>query len=225
MRPATGVACSPFGGALVARHALRTLVVVRSTPTRSRVGSVVGRRGPRRRHVVVSVLIVLVTTAPVLTLAPPAMACSCPASRGEGDLRRLLKDTEFDGAFVGREVSRESIDPRSVTGDLGVNVNVRFEVEVTLKGAIPPVIDVVTSGSGASCGFDVAIGRRVGLLVDELDGRWRGSLCGVVDPDDLINAAKPVSRSSVGLLATGLVLFVGALMISLLRRGSRATLV
>jgi len=128
-----------------------------------------------RRSAVVSVLALLLVVAG----AQVAHACSCLI----GDPRDALHRS--DGAFVGTLVERSEVDEQTSI--------FTFEVEIAVKGAIGTTIDVRSNSKGASCGLEVEIGQRIGLLlgIDE-DGAWISNLCSQIDPEVLLNAAEPL---------------------------------
>ena len=50
-----------------------------------------------------------------------------------------------------------------------------------------------SSSNGASCGLEVGVGQRIGLLLDMADdGAWTSGLCAQIDPDVLLKAAEPL---------------------------------
>ena len=128
-----------------------------------------------RRSAVVSVLAFLLVVAG----AQVAHACSCLI----GDPRDALHRS--DGAFVGTLVERTEVDEQTSI--------FTFEVETAVKGTIGATIDVRSNSNGASCGLEVEIGQRIGLLLgtDE-DGAWISNLCSQIDPEVLLNAAEPL---------------------------------
>ena len=99
------------------------------------------------------VLVVVALVAAVAARVEPASACSCPPI---ADPRRTL--LEADGAFIGRLVERRR------TASVYVDVFV-FRVEQAVKGDIGPVVEVLSSSSGASCGLEVNLGQLVGLFL------------------------------------------------------------
>ena len=114
-----------------------------------------------------------------LALAPDATACSCAPVDLERDLPRA------DGAFIGTLLERREPPPSAVQSSEDP-VTLLFRVEQVYKGDIDGRVEVVTSRDGASCGLGTAVGERVGLLLDRDRGRWRGGLCGQVDPSDFL---------------------------------------
>ena len=128
-----------------------------------------------RRSAVVSVLAFLLVVAG----AQVAHACSCLI----GDPRDALHRS--DGAFVGTLVERSEVDEQTSI--------FTFEVETAVKGTIGTTIDVRSNSNGASCGLEVEIGQRIGLLlgIDE-DGAWISNLCSQIDPEVLLSAAEPL---------------------------------
>jgi hypothetical protein len=118
--------------------------------------------------------------AVVLGLAGSAHACSCaPVPPGEA-LR------ESDAAVVGRLVE---VVPR---GQL--QADFRYEVQRVYRGAkaieAGEMLAVRSAQSGAACGLPRRAGRRYGLFLARLDGRWRAGLCSVVNPRRLWLAAR-----------------------------------
>lgn len=102
-------------------------------------------------------------------------ACSCV----QPDPWTLMK--EADGAFVGRLVDRDD------TGQ--GQVRLRFEVERGVKGNIGSTVDVVTASNSAACGIEMPMGYRTGLFLSRDAGRWTGTLCWQVSPEDMLAAA------------------------------------
>ena len=54
-----------------------------------------------------------------------------------------------------------------------------------------PQARLVVSSRDVSCGFEVRIGERIGVLLRE-DGGWRSGLCSQLDADVLLRAAAPL---------------------------------
>jgi len=102
-----------------------------------------------------------------LAVAGDALACTCAPV----DLARDLPRS--DGAFVGTVLERHETE---------ASVNLLFRVEQVYKGDISNRVEVETSRDGASCGLELPVGERVGLLLDRDGALWRSSLCSRVDP-------------------------------------------
>jgi hypothetical protein len=138
------------------------------------------------------VIAAVVVVAALAAAVEPARACSCIPP----DPWSYLK--QADGAFVGRLVSRE---------DIGAGrARLTFSVEKAVKGNIGSSVDVVTPNNGAACGIETSVGQRIGLFVAREDGRWTGTLCWQVAPEDLLAAAvlpAPNGRGPVAMLVGG----------------------
>ena len=106
-----------------------------------------------------------------LVLAAEAYACSCRPV----DLQRDLP--KADGAIIG------TVLERSVAGD---TATYRFRVEQVYKGDVENRAEVVTPASGASCGLELAVDDRVGLLLTRDGNVWTSGLCSQVDPADFL---------------------------------------
>ncbi len=111
---------------------------------------------------------------------------------------------EADGAFVGALVQVDrNLGP---VYDSSTQVDYEFEVEAALKGDIRDTIVVKSAVDGASCGFEMPVGQRVGILLDRVGDHWEGNLCWTVDADTLLAAAggppQPVSGSPPHLIAS-----------------------
>jgi hypothetical protein len=125
---------------------------------------------------------VLVAIPFVVNQAGPAFACSC-----HRDVKADLATSE--GAFVG-VLTSQSVLPGPVeflSPELRV-VN-HFMVEQAVKGEIGESIAVLDTGNGASCGLELSVGDRSGLLVGRGAGQWVSSMCQKSDPDALLAAA------------------------------------
>ncbi len=107
-----------------------------------------------------------------------AFACSCPV---ENPFVRL---EDADAAFVGELLSRP------VDGELDnhgtLNGIYEFQVEQTVKGVLPDIVQVVSQLDGASCGFNAGVGQRVGIFLNKEGDRWTGGACTEIDPDVLL---------------------------------------
>jgi hypothetical protein len=106
-----------------------------------------------------------------LALAADASACSCLPVDLARDLPRA------DGAFVGTVLERRTTE---------ASVLLLFRVEQAYKGDIDARIEVETARDGASCGLDLPVGERVGLLLERDGDLWRSSLCSRADPADFL---------------------------------------
>jgi hypothetical protein len=106
-----------------------------------------------------------------LVAAAEAYACSCRPVDLERDL------PVADGAMIG------TVLERTASGGAATYL---FRVEQIYKGDIESRAEVVTPASGASCGLEVGVGERVGLLLTREGGEWRSGLCSQVDPADFL---------------------------------------
>ena len=91
-------------------------------------------------------------------------------------------------------------------------------VERTVKGEIGQAIAVLHTGNGGSCGLELSVGDRTGLLVGRGAGQWVSSMCGKTDADALVAAASEKPGTSVlpALLGSGMrVLAVTAVVLAL----------
>jgi hypothetical protein len=75
---------------------------------------------------------------------------------------------------------------RSVEGE---EARYLLRVEQAYKGDISNRVEVVTAASGAACGLEAAVGDRLGLLLERVDGDWRSGLCSQVEPRDFLELA------------------------------------
>ena len=135
-------------------------------------------------------LVVLLAGGVVVSAGEAALACSCAV----GDPASRL--AESDAAFVGRLISSAEPVPDS-EGNISTADPVAwvFEVEEAVKGDLETPLTVMSPWSGASCGFEVRIGERIGVLLRE-DGGWRSGLCSQLDADVLLRAAAPLPTPS-----------------------------
>jgi hypothetical protein len=138
-------------------------------------------------------VLVVAATAALAATAGPAYACSCAPP----DPRSLLG--QADGAFVGRLVSRQEVDPG--------RARFTFEVERLVKGALGSTVVVESASNSAACGIETPVGSRIGLFLERRDGQWTSSLCWQVSPEDLLAAAQPLpppnGRGPATLLVAG----------------------
>ena len=170
----------------------------------------------KRGIVLAALAVFLAAGALVVAGAEPAFACSC---RAGVPIEESL--SESDGAFVGVFTGRE--DPLG-QGDVissGRRVLNHFQVEHPVKGEISGRVDVTAAASGASCGFELEVGQRTGLLLRrDGGGGWTSGLCSQVDPQALL-AFAPATASSAAPGANagagpdwGLVALVGLLVLA-----------
>jgi hypothetical protein len=115
-----------------------------------------------------------------LVLAAEAYACSCRPV----DLERDLPTA--DGAIIGTVLDRRTTE---------ASVLLLFRVEQTYKGDIDNRVEVETSRDGASCGLELPVGERVGLLLDRDGELWRANLCSQVDPAEFLALANVEDNS------------------------------
>ena len=163
-----------------------------------------------KNGIVRSVLAVLMAAGGLLVVeAGPALACSC---RAEVPVAEAL--SESDGAFVGVFTGRD--DPLGqgdvITSARGV-LN-HFQVERSVKGDIGGRVDVQAAAGGASCGLELSVGERTGLLLRRDAGSWTSSLCSQVEPQALL-AFAPATTAGAG-VDGGLILLVGLLVLAVM---------
>jgi hypothetical protein len=118
----------------------------------------------------------VVGVAAAAALSASASACTCLPVNLARDLPRA------DGAFIGTLLGSSPREDNQTV--------YRFRVEQVYRGDIDSRIDVVSARDGAACGLELPRGERVGLLVERDGEVWRGSLCGQVDPADLLALTK-----------------------------------
>ena len=139
----------------------------------------------RRAALTLSVLAALCASAGVL--ASEAAACSCAA----GTPRERLRGA--DAAFIGTVVAKRRIVPPADQNGVrpaGDTLVYTFRVERWFKRRLPRHVVIRTNSSGASCGFDIRRGARVGLLLYRYRGRWESGLCGLIAVRDLRRAGR-----------------------------------
>lgn len=134
-------------------------------------------RGVSRSVSALALCVVVLAVATLAAAVESAQACSCRSVDSETALARA------NGAFVGRLVSRKQLP--------GFTVLI-FSVERRLKGPLGRTVEVLTAQGGSSCGIDVPLGRRVGLVLDYQGDGWHANLCGQFAPADLIAATAPL---------------------------------
>lgn len=146
----------------------------------------------------VAALCLAVLAAALAARVEPAQACSCAL----GDPRAAL--ARADAAFVGTLLERR--EPPSLRSST-VTVTLVFRVERAVKGRLGRTVEVRTAAGGASCGIELEVGQRIGLLLDRDGAGWNGTLCGQVAPARLLEAARPLpapdGRGPVVLVAGG----------------------
>ena len=162
-----------------------------------------------KRLILRSVLAVLLAAGGLLAVgAAPAFACSC---RAGVPVEESL--AESDGAFVGVFTGRD--DPLG-QGDIvssGRRVLNHFQVERPVKGDIGERVDVQAAASGASCGLELEVGQRTGLLLRRDAGGWTSGLCSQVEPQALL-AFTPAAAGAGGGTDWGLMVLVGLLVLA-----------
>jgi hypothetical protein len=152
----------------------------------------------------------VVGVAAAAAMSATASACTCLPVDLERDLPRV------DGAFVGAVLGSSR---RGQTETV-----YRFRVEQVYKGDIDSRIDVVSARDGAACGLELPEGERVGLLLERDGGVWRGSLCGQVDPADLLALTNVDDNTLPDINWGGWVvgfLILGAAVVALVRKRRR----
>jgi hypothetical protein len=133
--------------------------------------------------------VLLLALVLVLAMVPlsHANACSCIANT---DPRDRLAAAE--GAFIGELVGRRETGLLGSIISSGRDVVYTFEVAEVFKGDLGQRVDVHSAAGGGSCGFEVAPGEAVGVLLYRHQGTWQSGLCGQIEPDKLRAAAAPL---------------------------------
>jgi hypothetical protein len=142
---------------------------------RSMHGDAQLRRLPSTRALILTVKAVAALLAASVT---PADACSCLAS-GPACQSFWKADAVFDGTVTAMHpITREETIPPQRTVQI-TDSQVTMSVRQAWKGLDAAITDVITSSSGASCGFDFKIGRRYLVFAhrNASDGRLHVSLC------------------------------------------------
>jgi hypothetical protein len=136
-----------------------------------------------------TVLALAASLAAVAAFAGPqaesAFACSCVPVDPARDLEGA------DAAFVGRALSRAVDEPVGSSADPALWT---FAVERAVKGSLPPRMEVTAPVSGASCGLELRLGQRIGLLLERHGEGYQSSLCRQVDPELLARHALPTAE-------------------------------
>lgn len=124
----------------------------------------------------------------VIVGATPAYACTCvPSTPAEVAERN---DAAFVGTYLGRT---DPVQPGPIYNS-GVPVVNHFSVERVVKGGpIGDTVDVAASGSSASCGLELGIGRRTGLGLKGSPAGWTSDLCNQADAAGLLAVGQPVN--------------------------------
>jgi hypothetical protein len=102
------------------------------------------------------------------------LACTCAPVNLVRDLPRA------DGAIVGSVLERRSTE---------ASVILLFRVEQVYKGDISGRVEVETSRDGSTCGLELPVGERVGLLLERDGELWRSNLCSRVEPAAFLELA------------------------------------
>lgn len=131
-----------------------------------------------------ALLVTLLAAGSVLVIgATPAYACSCdPGSAAE-------KIAYGNGAIVGTYLGRTEPVQAEDTWHSATPVVNHFSVERAVRGTFGTHADVVAPTSGISCGLELAIGQRTGLIVRSAGSGWESNLCLQTDPDALLAVA------------------------------------
>ena len=130
----------------------------------------------RGRHSIAAIAVVLLG----LVFAGSALACSCVRSTPAESLARS------DAAIVGRLLAVEPQGPGQAV--------YRYRALRVFRGAKAiergSNLRVLGSRGGAACGLPERTGARIGLFLYRDRDRWTGSLCGVISPRLLREAAE-----------------------------------
>jgi len=120
--------------------------------------------------------------------AAPCLACSCAYAPPGQALRGA------DAAFVGTLLSRQP--PTSGVVSPGTQARWTFDVEQALVGELPDPLVVTSPWSGDSCGLEVRIGQRVGLILSgKGGGAYSSGLCSQYRAGDLFRANRELGLS------------------------------
>ena len=146
------------------------------------------RTGRRTTRPTALLTLVVATVGLAVSTAGPAYACSCST-----DIDQAEQLAQSDGAFVG--VLTGIDDPLAhgpIVSSARPVVN-HFRIERAVKGELGDEIGVRAAAGGASCGLEVRVGQRVGIMLEQQGGMWTSSLCAQTDPDALLTLAGPDS--------------------------------
>ena len=136
---------------------------------------------PRRRFNHALLIAVLVSMYFVASQAP-VLGCSCVALDSKSRLATA------DVAFVGTLVAVAQPQDAGMFNS-GTPVPWRFRVEKVVKGQLGSEISVMSATSGASCGFEIPVGGRAGILLHRYGESWAGGLCSQMSAEELQEAA------------------------------------
>jgi hypothetical protein len=106
----------------------------------------------------------------------------------------------------------------------GDDVTYLFRVEQVYKGDIDNRVEIVTNAQTATCGIDLAIGARAGLLLERQAGEWRSGICSEVDPADFLALTNVEDNTlppfNVGGIVVGFLILAAGLYFLLRKRRS-----
>lgn len=119
-----------------------------------------------RRSLLISALL-------VLGLAGEARACSCVGAASGFP--------QAEGAFVGTVVERRGARER---------LTYTFAVEQVYKGSFGRRASFASNASEASCGMDVPVGHRTGVVI--FGDETSIGICNLIEPEELDALAEPV---------------------------------
>ncbi|MGH2771533.1 MAG: hypothetical protein ACRDIU_00090 [Actinomycetota bacterium] len=138
---------------------------------------------PHVRNRVNHGLLITVLVSMYLVISPaPVMACSCVALDAES--RLATADAAFTGTLVDVAQTQEGGMFNSAAP-----VPWRFKVDKVVKGQLGAEVSVMSATSGASCGFDIPVGTRAGVLLHRDGESWTGGLCSQMSAEELLKAA------------------------------------
>lgn len=116
-------------------------------------------------------LAAIVFTGSLLFFPREAVACSC-AESGTVQENKSRSDAVFEGTAA--SVKSSSL---SLFGAPAKAVKANFQVNEVWKGHVAPSIEVVTNGSGASCGYEFQVGERYLVYAASTGNSLEVSLC------------------------------------------------
>lgn len=120
-----------------------------------------------------------------LVFAGGAQACSCVNRAPQEALR------DADAAVVAQVV--EVVPRDDYSADYRLWVHRVFKGRSLRRGM---TITVRSASSGAACGLPQAGGHRYGMFLGRGEDGWRGSLCGLFAPRELVAAGSGARRNS-----------------------------